>query len=223
METSRQPEIDFHFLSELVLTDPASSVPTNQIAASVLDMNRSKFESIAELAAKNHVIIRAFSALSQFFKIDGRTDVADWVSLALEKENSRIRHALAFLNRICATLEENGCRVTVIKSLDHWPDLGSDLDLYTDAEPARVVDLMRTHFKAELADRSWGDTLANKWNFVVSGLPELIEVHAGRLGQTGEQTAVTRSVSTRTRMAQIRGHVFRVPAPEDRIVISTLH
>ena len=81
---------------------------------------------------------------------------------------------------------------------------------------------MRTHFKAELADRSWGDRLANKWNFVVSGLPELIEVHAGRLGQTGEQTAVTRSVSTRTRMAQIRGHVFRVPAPEDRIVISTL-
>ena len=27
------------------------------------------------------------------------------------------------------------------------------------------------------------------------GLPELVEVHAGRLGQTGEQTAVTRSVS----------------------------
>ena len=81
---------------------------------------------------------------------------------------------------------------------------------------------MGTHFNAKLADRSWGDRLANKWNFVVPGLPELIEVHAGRLGQTGEQTAVTRSVSTRTRMAQIRGHVFRVPAPEDRIVISTL-
>src|SRR6202162_3501751 len=81
---------------------------------------------------------------------------------------------------------------------------------------------MRVHFKAELADRSGVDRLANKWNFVVPGLPELIEVHAGRLGQTGEQTAVTRSVSTRTRMAQIRGHVLRVPAPEDRIVISTL-
>ena len=51
METSRQPEIDFHFLSELVLTDPASSVPTNRIAETVLDLNRSKFESIAKLAA----------------------------------------------------------------------------------------------------------------------------------------------------------------------------
>jgi len=81
---------------------------------------------------------------------------------------------------------------------------------------------MHTRFNATLADRSWGDRLANKWNFVVPGLRELVEVHAGRLGQTGEQTAVTRSLSARTCMAQIAGYVFRVPAPEDRIVISTL-
>jgi hypothetical protein len=81
---------------------------------------------------------------------------------------------------------------------------------------------MHARFDSTLANRSWGDRLANKWNFVVPGLPELVEVHAGRLGQTGEQTVVTRSLSARTRMAQIAGHLFRVPAPEDRIVISTL-
>ena len=81
---------------------------------------------------------------------------------------------------------------------------------------------MNSCFGAKLADRSWGDRLANKWNFVVPGLPELVEVHAGRLGQTGEQTAVTRSVSTRAQVAEIGGHRFRVTAPEDRIVISTL-
>jgi hypothetical protein len=222
METSRQPEIDFHFLSELVLTDPASSVPTNRIAETVLDLKRSKFESIAELAAKNHVIIRAFSAMSQFYKIDERTDVADWVSLALEEENSRIRHALGFLNRICTTLEENGCPVTVIKSLDHWPDLGSDLDLYTDAEPAHVVNAMVANFGAKVDQRSWGDRLANKWNFIVPGLPELVEIHIGRLGQTGEQTAVSESLLRRTRVINIGQYSFRVLAPEDRIIISTL-
>jgi len=223
METSRQPEIVFNFLSELVLTDPAaSSVPTNRIAETVLDMSRSKFESIVELAAKNHVIIRAFSALSQFFKIAERTDVADWVSLALEEENSRIRHALGFLNRICTTLEENECPVTVIKSLDHWPDLGSDLDLYTDAEPAHVVDVMVANFRAKVDQRSWGDRLANKWNFIVPGLPELVEIHIGRLGQTGEQTAVSESLSRRTRVINVGQYSFRVLAPEDRIIISTL-
>lgn len=81
---------------------------------------------------------------------------------------------------------------------------------------------MSARFQAKPADRSWGDRLANKWNFVMPGLPELVEVHVGRLGQTGEQIALTRSLSTRARKAQVGGHIFRVAAPEDRIIISTL-
>ena len=81
---------------------------------------------------------------------------------------------------------------------------------------------MRRRFGATLAERSWGDWLANKWNFIVPDLPELVEVHAGRLGQTGEQTAVTVSLSARSRWADINGYTFRVAAPEDRLVISTL-
>jgi hypothetical protein len=222
MLTPRQPENDFHFLSELVLTDGASSVPTNQIAETLGDLNPGRFDAIVELAAKNHVIIRALSQLSQLLKMNGSAHLTDCVSLAVEEENSRIRHALGFLNRICATLEENGCSVIVIKSLDHWPDLGSDLDLYTDAPPARVVDVMVANFGAKVDQRSWGDRLANKWNFIVPGLPELVEVHIGRLGQTGEQTAVTESLSRRCRVINIGHYSFRVLAPEDRIIISTL-
>jgi len=222
MLTPRKPENDFHVLSELVLTDPAPSVPTNQIAETLVDLNAGRFDALVELAAKNHVIIRAFSQLSQLLKMNGSAHLRDCVSLAIEEENSRIRHALGFLNRICATLEENGCAVTVIKSLDHSPDLGSDLDLYTDAEPARVVNVMLTKLGARVDQRSWGDRLANKWNFIVPGLPELVEVHIGRLGQTGEQTAVTESLSRRTRMINVGQYSFRVLAPEDRIIISTL-
>ncbi len=54
------------------------------------------------------------------------------------------------------------------------------------------------------------------------GLPELIEVHVGRLGQTGEQTTLSQSLSARTRMITVGAHSFRVPAPEDRFVVSTL-
>ena len=185
-------------------------------------MGQKDLEDLKALAITNHVIMRSFAPLPQVLEALGNTQGAEWTATAVQQEAARINHALSILAQICATLEEGGCPVTVIKSLDHWPDLGSDLDLYTDADAAKVVELMGAHFKAKLADRSWGDRLANKWNFVVPGLPELIEVHAGRLGQTGEQTAVTRSLSGRTRMAQVRGHLFRVPAPEDRIVISTL-
>jgi len=216
------PETDFHFLSVLVLADSDSSASASRIAEIARDMNPGKFEAILELAAKNHVGIRAFSRLSEFLKLNGRADLAERVLLATEEENSRIRQALGFLDRICTTLEQNGCSVTVIKSLDHWPDLGSDLDLYTDADPAHVVDVMRTQFGAKVDDRSWGDRLANKWNFVVPGLRELVEVHIGRLGQTGEQTALTKSLAGRTRLINVQQYSFRVLAPEDRIIISTL-
>ena len=233
MEHVRDSSKNLQLLSKLLLTPPFAateapaaagsfvpdSIDVPEVAAAV---SQQDFEDLKALAITNHVILRAFAPLQQIFETQGNKQAAEWTASAVQQETERINHALDFLAQICSRLEDGGCPVTVIKSLDHWPDLGSDLDLYTDADPAKVVDLMGTHFNSKLADRSWGDRLANKWNFVVPGLPELIEVHAGRLGQTGEQTAVTRSVSTRTRMAQIRGHVFRVPAPEDRIVISTL-
>jgi hypothetical protein len=110
----------------------------------------------------------------------------------------------------------------VIKSLDHWPDLGNDLDLYSNAPPDDVVAVMTKQFKARPDARSWGDRLAGKWNFVVPGLPELVEVHVSRLGQTGEQVEVTNSLVRRAQSATFVGQDFPVPAPEDRLIISTL-
>ena len=232
MEQVRDSTRNLQLLSELLLTAPSSSeanshapsiegyAPRTREAVSTLEIT--DLESLEALASTNHVIMRSFVPLQRMLEDSGKSQAAAWTASSLQRETARIDHALTFLQRICSALEEGGCPVTVIKSLDHWPDLGSDLDLYTDADAAKVVELMGTHFGAKLAERSWGDRLANKWNFVVPGLPELVEVHAGRLGQTGEQTEVTRSVSSRARTAEVRGHIFRVPAPEDRIVISTL-
>jgi hypothetical protein len=36
---------------------------------------------------------------------------------------------------ICYEFYAQSCEITVIKSLDHWPDFGSDLDLHTNAPP----------------------------------------------------------------------------------------
>jgi|ERR1700678_351845 hypothetical protein len=178
------------------------------------------FRDVWTLATSNHVILRAFPSLRRLMATQN-AQVADWISLAIVKEQERVDHALSFLLPICSSLEGAG-DVIVIKSLDHWPDLGSDIDLYTNADAGDVAAIMCKRFKAQVAERSWGDRLANKWNFIVPGLPELVEVHVGRLGQTGEQIAITQSLVSRSRLAPFGGHTFRVPAPEDRMVISTL-
>jgi hypothetical protein len=172
------------------------------------------------LANSHHVVARTFPALHQLL-VAQRHERSAWAETALTKEHARIQHALSFLFPICEELKEVG-DVIVIKSLDHWPDLGNDLDLYSNAEASDVVAVMMKRFKARPDARSWGDRLANKWNFVVPGLPELVEVHISRLGQTGEQVAITDSLVSRSRVAQFAGQDFRVPAAEDRLMLSTL-
>ena len=98
-----------------------------------------------------------------------------------------------FCGKSATASKRQGYDVTVIKSLDHWPDLGSDLDLYTNTDPDDVIRLMKQRFQAEVAPRSWGDRLANKWNFNIPGLPEAVEIHMRRLGQTGEQISIASS------------------------------
>jgi hypothetical protein len=178
------------------------------------------FADLWSLANSHHVIARAFPVLHRKMLAQGH-DQADWVDHAIVKERARIQHALSFLFPICEALKEAG-DVIVIKSLDHWPDLGNDLDLFSNAEPSDVVAVMSKRFQAHPDERSWGDRLANKWNFVVPGLPELVEIHISRLGQTGEQVAITNSLVSRAGTVQLDGQPFPVPAPEDRLIISTL-
>ncbi len=214
----------FQLLSELSLrpTPASGSRASGRTSELLSNLGQAEFKDLKALATANHVILRSFEPLHRILAADGKSQAAEWVSAAMKDEAARIHHAVGFLEQICSVLEEGGCPVTVIKSLDHWPDLGSDLDLYMDARPERLIEIMRLRFNASLSDRSWGDRLANKWNFVIPGLSELVEVHVGRLGQTGEQTEVTRSLSDRTQTTEVGGHTFRVAAPEDRIVISTL-
>ena len=174
------------------------------------------------LANSNHVIVRALTALRCGAGLENETRVADWCTTILSMERARIERALTYLQSICSALESRGCDISVIKSLDHWPDLGSDLDLYTTADPRDVKQWMRAEFGAHPVERSWGDRLANKWNYSVPGLPELVEIHVQYLGQTGEHAEIARRVIRRRRPTAVGGFEFFVPAPEERIVISTL-
>lgn len=220
MQPSPNAESHFRLLSELALA-PESAEISYRAAEAARSTTPDEFESLVSLSAKNHVVVRALQRWQELLAADCETK-SEGIGSVLRDEKLRIQRALGFLSEVCAALETSGYPVIVIKSLDHWPDLGSDLDLYTDAEAADVVDIMRSAFQANLANRSWGDRLANKWNFIVPGLPELVEIHVGRLGQTGEQTALTKSLTARTRTVRIGPHSYRVLAPEHRIIVSTL-
>ncbi len=207
---------ELHVLSQLTL-NPATAEPAVTYVAGLSTQQR---DALVSLADSNHVVVRAFQVVAQMS--GGNTELAAWANGVLAKEQARIQNALTYLHHICDALEQGGCPTTVMKSLDHWPDLGNDLDLYTTADERLVTQVMTSRMGAHIEPRSWGDRLANKWNFAVPGLPESVEVHAQRLGQTGEHIAMARRFVTRRVPKSVAGLTFLVPAPEERVIVATL-
>ncbi len=205
-------------LSQLTLNPAASAEAIRYVAA----LTPAERDELMSLADSNHVIIRALQPVVNGAISLNLPEMTQWAQAAIEKERARIMNALSRLEVICNELENAGCQMTVMKSLDHWPDLGNDLDLYSTAEEKTVAKVMTEKFQAHIEPRSWGDRLAHKWNFQVPELPEAIEVHAKRLGQTGEHTALARRFVTRRVQKTVEGMTFYVPAPEERIIVATL-
>lgn len=208
------------FLSRLLL-QPTGGLPAD-FKAQICGITREDFDDVVNLANLNHVIIRGMEVFQNVVREAGDEARAAWAAEALATERARIQVAVPVLHNICKAFDETGLGVAVIKSLDHWPDLGSDLDLYTSAKPEQVLELMQRRFQAQIAARSWGDRLARKWNFDIPGLPEAVEIHVGRLGQTGEQTSIASRLISRARTIEVAGMTFRTSSISDRLLISTL-
>jgi hypothetical protein len=213
-----------HLLSRLLLNDtPVSNTPASDHAVQTLsNWNHGDVSRFLAFANLHHVLVRALEALqsSNFGVMSPR--LSNQCASALVKEQARISRAMNVLEAVCDKLESEGCPVMVIKSLDHWPDIGSDLDLYTEGRQEQIVSILKNSFAAEVLPRSWGDRLAHKWNFRLPGLSEAVEVHMGCLGQTGEHLYLARRVADRAISRTVAGHTFRVPAPEERVLITTL-
>lgn len=213
-----QDKQHLHALSLLTL-NANRAFDAHEYLASIDDAERTIF---LKLADSHHVVLRALQPLEAAARKAGDAKIADWCATEIAKEKARITNAITHLKKITTELEAAGCPTTVMKSLDHFPDLGNDLDLYSTADEKKICDVMTSIFKAHIEDRSWGDRLANKWNFAVPGLPEAVEVHAKRLGQTGEHTILAQRFVNRRETKTVDGISFQVPAPEERIIVATL-
>jgi hypothetical protein len=200
-----------HLLSILTLSEEPRRAEAQSY---VNELDEEQREILSGIAAAHHVVLRALGGTS--------TLPMERFAPALAAEQDRVHRAVARLYEVCAKLEANDCPTMVIKSLDHWPDLGSDLDLLTTSRESKVISLMRSQFGATIQTPSWSDRLARKINFRLPNLPELVEIHFGQLGQAGEQIKLSERILQNRVQRNLGGLTFWVPAPEDRILLATL-
>jgi hypothetical protein len=219
MPIPQSDQLYVHILSLLTLSRDAGQIPLEYVKGFFKPEQRA---DLLRVAHSHHVVIRGLSPLQQEAALAGHSGLANWAFEAILAEEQRINRALGFLGYVCRELEQAGFPVTVIKTLEHWPDLGSDLDLYAAAEPQPVVRFLTRKLNASVQARSWGDRLADKWNLGLPGLPEWLEIHFKRLGQTGEHTALARRFVSRRVFRCVQGYSFPVPAPEECVIVATL-
>jgi hypothetical protein len=207
-----------HVLSLLALS-PARA---REVVPYVAGLDEGQRAHLLALTDSHHVVLRALQPLAQAAAKAGVSDVAEFAQTALAKERARIENGLAFLNAICREVESAGWPVVVIKTLDHWPDFGNDLDLFTQTDHEFVAQLLFGKFKASRLPRTVGDHLANKRSYRIPGLDQEVEIHFGRLGQAGEHVDLANRFIARRRAMQAGERTFPVPAPEERVIAGTL-
>jgi hypothetical protein len=218
MEKTIAVKTDLHNLSLLAMS-PARASEALCYVAGLSSEARARFLMLADT---NHVVLRALAPLEQAAISAGVGDVALFASGALDREHARIAKALKFLDKISRELESAGCPVAVMKTLDHWPDFGNDLDLITMADEHRVQSVFLHKFNGRPLTRTVGDHLAHKRSFALEGLQQEVEIHIGRLGQAGEHIELARRILDRRMPVEFNGYTFLSPAPEERIIVGTL-
>jgi hypothetical protein len=186
----------------------------------LLDRNGRK--RLQQIADANHVTVRALSRLALKSAQGGQQELAAWAASVVLEEQSRIERTVKRLCDVCQSLEERSIDLTIIKTFDHWPDFGRDIDGFTRTPADRLKEVMVEGLNAQLLDRSWGDRLAGKYSFTVPGLGKTLEIHIGRLGQVGEQCSIGKTIHDSRQRLVIDKSVFYVPSTEVQVIAATL-
>jgi hypothetical protein len=185
-------------------------------------MSKEEWQEFLRFAELQRVYLRTLQLLKKWAAVGAFVPRFDHLADLARAEEQQIGHALAVLDKVVHALEVTGHSPVVIKTLDHWPDIGSDLDLFIAATESDTVRALQTELQGELQPRSWGDRLAHKLNFRIPGLPRLVEIHVGRLGQTGEQDALPAYLEETCMLRDVGQFRFRVPSPEEQVTLATL-
>jgi Uncharacterised nucleotidyltransferase len=218
--TPREPKTEAHLdrLAVLALCPGRSAEAVREVAA----LDPAGSERFIRLAETHHVVIRSLGPLLDQAETQGHRGLAKLLGAAIGREQERIRGALSGLERVCTELEAASCSVVVMKTLDHWPDFGSDLDLVTTGDETRVLHLLKHVLQGRRCMRTLADRIAHKRSFSIPGLREQVELHINRLGRVGEHIKLAARFIDRRQPWNFGGYTFHVPAPEERVMAAAL-
>lgn len=215
--------IDTKYQLELLLRIGLQTPDCAGELAQLSQWNQRQVANFIDLAREHRMLLRALVPVREVAARLGCDGLLELAGAEVAAERERIRISLQCLDAVCTELEVAGCPVVLFKSLDHWPDFGSDLDLCVVGDERYILDIFTRKLGARKRLRSPGDHLAHKWTFLLRGDPTEIEIHVNRLGHTGEHVQLAASFIDRRKLVQVNEYNVPVPAPEERIIAAAVH
>lgn len=189
-------------VSSGLLGDPKLKVPDN-------------FNDLMSVLKTNRVTVRWFNKNKSLFK--GEKEVDD----TLKSEKKRLDGALKLIQKITDEFDRRKLPIVFIKTFENPPDLGQDIDVYTNISVRKLDDIFINKFKATLESASFSDKIARKRNYMING-KYVFEIHCSRLGQVGEDTKLAEDLLKRREKVKTNGITTYVPRAEYRLLLCVL-
>jgi hypothetical protein len=122
------------------------------------------------------------------------------------------------VDRLAARCNRLGIPHAFLKTADHYPDSGRDIDLLVAATSPDVDRAILGDLPASPAAHGWRNRLAGSRVYTAAyGI--LIDIHHGRLGQFGEQARFARLLADRAAVVPVGPTAFRAPSVADHFLL----
>ncbi|HEV2766020.1 MAG TPA: nucleotidyltransferase family protein [Pyrinomonadaceae bacterium] len=172
------------------------------------------WEDLLRVAARNVVLLR----LAERLEAAGAR-VPDFFAEAVARERRRAADAVETVRRVGHACERKGVRFIFAKAFQHYPDVGTDIDLFVLARSRATDALVLEGTPAAPRRASLHARLAGVSNYKVAGCETLLEIHHGRMGLLGEYGSHVSLLIRNAAPARAAGQEFLSPSDEDVLVM----
>ena len=172
-----------------------------------------EWERVVKLARHNVVTVRLGSKLLEA----GAESMGVDLAAPLLEERKRQERMTDLLIRIAQALKAEGLENCLIKTPDHRPDMGHDLDFLVPLGSAGRVGAICRTLGGEPKEQSVCDRLAGKISYAFAD--GTTEWHLGLLGQMGEDRWWPQQILLNSQKWEEVDTSIAIPAPEHRFLL----
>lgn len=169
---------------------------------------------LLRLARSNKLLVRVADVL-QAKGIRPSGAFADAVS----KERQRAEAQVELMERVGEMCAAEGIGFIFAKAFQHYPDAGSDVDMFVPSKSRKVDGLILKRFNASAEKRGLYHRVAGTANYRIYGYDSTLEIHHGRIGYFGETDSYVPTLIKNGTQVEVAGKRFLSPSAEDSMVL----